>query len=205
MDFKIYKSRLSYHRCRLNSCGMYLRVMRRHTVEVRQFTHLHANRLTGIRHTTGYGTTSIPESRNAASTRPRAETSLRHSCNKWCHPARHLHLSLNHLTSECRMYHRAMLPMMPSASLMESQYPVTSSNSLKTIPTWTSTMPNASSRKNKRPSRKSVKALSSALHNLKNIILQKRPAITVGRFHSCMNYICFQNLSFSALAAPQPL
>ena len=98
-------SRLSYHHCLLNSCGMYLRVMRRHTAEARRFTHLHANRLIGIRHTTGYGMTSRPESHNAASTRPRAETSLLHSCNKWYHPARHLLISLNHLTSECRMYH----------------------------------------------------------------------------------------------------
>lgn len=97
-------SRLSYHRCRLSSYGMCPKVMRRPTVGERRFTHLHANRLTGIVPTIGYGMTSRPESRNAASTHPRAETFLRHSCNKWCHPARHLHLSLNHQTSECRMF-----------------------------------------------------------------------------------------------------
>ena len=87
---------------------------------------------------------------------------LRHSCNKCYHPASrhpHLHLSLNQQTFECRMFHCAILPMMPSASLMESQYRVTSSNSLKTTPTWTSTMPSVSSRKSKKPSRKFVKGL----------------------------------------------
>ena len=110
-------------------------------------------------HTTGYGMTSRTESRNAASTHPRADTFLRHFCNKCYPPANrhpHLHLSLNQQTSECRMFRWAMLPMMPSASPMGSQYQVTSSNSLKTIPTWTSTMPNVSSRKSKKPSRKFV-------------------------------------------------
>lgn len=98
-------SRLLYHPCHLSSYGTCPKVMRRPTVGERRFTHLHANLLIGIRHTTGYGMISRPESHNAASTRPRAETFLRHFCNRWYHPARHLHLSLNHLTSECRMYH----------------------------------------------------------------------------------------------------
>ena len=104
-QLKIRTSRLSYHPCRLSSYGTCPKVMRRHIAEARRFTHLHANRLIGIRHTTGYGTTSRPESHNVVSTHPRAETFLRHFCNRWYHPARHLHLSLNHLTSECRMYH----------------------------------------------------------------------------------------------------
>ena len=142
--------------------------MRRHTEEVRQFTHLHANRLTGIAPTTGYGMTSRPESRNVASTRPRAETFLQHFCNRWYHPARLFHRSQNHQTSECRMYHRAMLPMMLFSSPMENPYQVTSSNFLKTTQTWTSTMPSVSSRKSKKPSRKFDKARScTELSNLK--------------------------------------
>ena len=103
---------------RLSYYGTCPKVMRRHIAEERRFTHLPANRLIGIRHTTGYGMTSRPENRNAASTHPRADTYLRHLCNKWYHPANrhpHLHLNLNHQTSECHMFLLAMLPMMMSA------------------------------------------------------------------------------------------
>lgn len=44
---------------RLSSYGTCPKVMRRHIAEERRFTHLPANRLIGIRHTTGYSMTSI--------------------------------------------------------------------------------------------------------------------------------------------------
>ena len=118
---------------------------------------------------TGYGTIPRPESHNTVSILRRTETYQRSSCVKSYHPANlplHLHSSQTHRNLECLKCHWATPPLtVASSSSMENQYPVTSSSSLRIIPTWTSTRPNASSSRRWKTNSESDKARSSAHPN----------------------------------------